>query len=236
MTSPRYLVCAVIPTAACAVPPLDVGNDEEGVAVVDRYEREFEWTSPDSCRIYLDQRVTDQEARLVEYAAELDGEPLSVVYWFDEAAPRPVRVDVIAAAGPTLSAELDAEQLVVRGPDGEIALEVTGYGRGPADTAVDAIAPLDEASLLALARCALPLRVELGPVPPFLRNLDVPGRLGEDPDVSEGSSEAPPILDWDGPVSVLGALLLQAACTRTDGWACPCLEWSELTHVEGWCS
>jgi hypothetical protein len=225
----------VIPSAACAAPSLDIGNDEEGVAVVDRYDREYEWTAPDACRIYLDQRVTDQDARIVEYAAELDGEPLSVVYWFDEAALLPVRVDVIARAGRTLSAELDAEHLVVRGADGEIALEVTGYGRGPAETVIDAVAPLDEDSLLALSQCALPLRTELGPVPPFLHNLDVPGRLGDDPDVSQGSSEAPPILDWDGPVSVLGALLLQAACTQSDGWACPCLEWSELTRVEGWC-
>lgn len=234
MSSLRLIACVVASSAACAA-PLDVGSDEEGVAVVDRYEREFAWSSPDACRVYLDQRVTDQDARVVEYAAELDGEPVSIVYRLDEAAPRPVRVDVFAAAGPTLSAELDADHLVVRGADGEVALAVDGYGRGPADTLVDAVAPIDEASLLAVARCALPLRAELGPVPPFLRNQDVPGRLGDAPDVSQGTSDPPPILAWDGPVSILGALLLQAACTQPDGWACPCLDWSDLARVEGWC-
>lgn len=234
MTSNLWLSFAAVSVTACSLPP-DVANSHEHIAVVDRYDREYTWPTPESCNVYLDQRITDQEARLVEYEAEQEGAAMSVVYSLDAAAKHPLRLDVYSGPELTLSAELDPEHLVMRDRYGAVALEVDGYGRSEAETTVRSYAKIDQAAQLALTRCALPLRGELGPIPPFLRNLDLSGRLGEQPDVSQGSSDAPKIVNWDGPVSLLGALLLQAACTRSDGWKCPCLEWQHLVHVEGWC-
>lgn len=234
MKTAVWLSLLPLTATACAIDP--IGSDEERVAVVDQYGREFRWDAPEACTVFLDRRITDQEARVVEYLARVDGAPASILYALHEGSELPVRVEVYAPGGAHLAIALDEERLVARGRDGEVALEVVGYAGGPDATEITVAAPIDEAALLALTACALPLRAELGPVPPFLRNQDVPGRLSDDPDVSQGSSDARPILPWSGRASILGALLLQAACTQPDGWACPCLAGSGLAEVDGWCA
>jgi hypothetical protein len=221
----------------CAAPD-DVSSNNELVAVVDDYEQTYSWSDPSQCEVYLHQRVTDQSARIVEYLARVGGDELSILYAMDETAELPMRIEVVhARGGDGLAIAFDSDRMVVGDGDGNTIVSVTDYAAGEGNSAIDVGGATASPELVSLLRCALPVRRELGAVAPFLTNKEQPGRLPDAPDISQGSEDASPIIDWTADVTIPGSLVLAAACVQTDGWACPCLAWNDqLTGlVSGWC-
>jgi hypothetical protein len=218
----------------------DVESTPYSVAVVDEYEQPFHWDEPRPCDIFLHERVTDEESRFVEHHARVGDRELAILYSIaDPSEPHPLRVDVYELSGEQrLAITADDVNLVVRDALGDASYEVAEYDEAPPVTGIEAAGrPVNDPDALHLLGCALPLRAELGAVPAFLRNRATGGRLPEDPDVVEDSETSPPILEWNGEVTILGSLLLQAACVRADTWKCPCMSWHDniAGTVPGWC-
>jgi hypothetical protein len=227
----------------CAVDP--VGRQGSKIAVVDSYERDYSWTDPVPCELFLHRRVIDEEARFVEYDARIDGMEISAIYSIDAKAARPVIVEVYrgspGSAQQSLHVEAAGHDLEVIS-DAGLMMVVSGYD-GPSDsTTIQPRSVIDDREGLTLLACALPVRTELGPVPQFLLNRSSGGRDPENPDVSQSSSNEAPILNWTGAVSIAGAYLLEGACLlhgsqEKAGWDCPCLTGFESIAgpVNGWC-
>jgi hypothetical protein len=226
----------LVQAAGCAADP-GIAGESAPQGVSQKYERSFSWGSPAPCDVFLHRRIVDEEARVVEYDARIGGRELAAIYSIDPDASLPLAVAVVEARGaPILLAAADDHRLQVMAPDGAMALEVADYddpssGASPVSgpAATDAADP----DALALLRCALPIRAELGYVPAFLLNRAVAGHVAGQPDIGQSSAETQPLLgSWDGQVTVLGAWVLQGMCLRIDGgaggagleWGCGCFE------------
>ena len=221
-------------TPGCATDD-DVASSDQRYSVVDSYDQEFGWDTP-PCAVYLDTRTTDEEARVVEYVAELAGQRLALVYRLVAEEPLPMRAEVFDHDGQRLvGAAFDATDLTIDGSDGS-RLEVRGFTGFESETQVSGSLTVRSSEAVALLGCALPVRPTLGAVPAFLHNRDG-GRLPDEPDVGQGSEDRPPLVTWNGRTSILGGVLLLAACGNPWGWRCPCLAWSDpiAGEVPGWC-
>lgn len=220
---------------------IDLGSDVEmhtdGVTAKDGYEREFRWESPRPCEVFLHERITDEELRLVQYTLRIHGEEYGLLYQIDDGAELPIRATAFSLTGTdALIVEANDHDLAVYDATGALVYEVHGYDQQDAGlTRVVQHRALAHTNAVEVIGCALPARDELGAVPAFLRNLGAGGRLPGS-DVVALPEEAPQILEWDSELSILGALVLQSACT-TSTWACPCLRWEEpyTGPVSGWC-
>lgn len=232
------LITALLILSSCTESVSDIDTQSDGVAAKDRYERAFRWSSPRPCDIFLHERITDEQLRLVQYTLQLDGEEYVLLYELDEDEALPIRVTAFSITGSdALIVEASDEALAVYDAAGELIYEVLGYdAQDPRLTRVLQHRELPRTKALEVMSCALPARAELGAVPAFLRNLGAGGRLPGS-DVVAMPENAPPILDWNSELSILGSLVLQSACT-TSTWACPCLRWEEpyTGPVSGWCS
>jgi len=232
-----FWICAA--AGACAADD-GVTHNRFGVAVVDHYDRTFIFAQPMPCKIFLRQRVTDEDARTVEY----DGDDFALLYSIAANRPYPLVAQAfrggIGAAKLAVQIEANDHDLRVLGPDGDVRIVVHDYAGDAAATGIELSGPpnLDLAAIAHLA-CALPARTELGPVPQFLLNRSTGGRDPMNPDVSHQSTSPQPILDWKGTVTLIGAYVLGGVCLRESNWACPCLN-DFATDVSGslrgWCS
>ena len=67
----RKLAIALVLYAGCAGDPSDVVGGPQKIAVVDTYEKDFAFETPVPCKLLLHRRITDDEARYVEYDARI---------------------------------------------------------------------------------------------------------------------------------------------------------------------
>jgi hypothetical protein len=236
----RAAAAVALVSSLSACTDLDPTETPNPIAVVDEYEQRFQWDAPRECDILVHRRITDEDARSVEYHARVGQREMAALYSIgDPDSEYPVRVAVFDLAGrQPLGVTANDRDLLILGADGEPSVEVRHYDDTAAVSRVERIGPpIKDGYALHLLGCALPLRVEMGAVPAFLRNRASGGRLPEDPDVVADPETSPAILDWQGQGTILGALLLQASCTQPDNWKCPCLSWNDAIagSVPGWC-
>lgn len=225
--------------AGCGLDTSGIHDQDHGVLIVDTYAREFVWDAPAPCTVFLHRRVTDQRSYLVEYDARVGSRELSVLFSVDPESGLPLVARVFDAGGTLLLAiEADDHALRVHDRDQVEVVAVDGYAAAKSDTLVQVNGLLEDDDALALLRCALPLRDELGAIPPFLLNREAGGRLPGDPDISSSPTEQEPLLaDWDGELTLLGSFTRASLCLQRDGWDCPCfqLDHPAAGEIDGWC-
>jgi hypothetical protein len=223
----------------CELDTFGIQGQDHGVVIVDTYNREFSWSDPSPCTVFLHRRVTDQKSHLVEYDVRMGTRELSVLFTVDPGSNLPLAARVFDGSGGMLvTIEADDHDLRVHDRDRSDVVAVAGYPGTAADTSIEVNGTLEDDDALALLRCALPLRDELGAIPPFLLNREEGGRLPGDPDISSTPTEQDPVLtEWDADLTLLGAFTRASVCLQQDGWACPCfhVEHPAAGEVQGWC-
>lgn len=213
----------------------DTGSED---LPLDRYDREFSFAVPVPCRIFVKQREIDERAYRVRHVvAVADGRELEIMYTLSPEDSLPVQVRVGGGDGRTLLwVQLGAHDLESGvGDAAGVALRVSGYD-GPAhETRSEGGLQDVDAAALAAFRCGLAFRPELGSIAAFLHNR--PGGRVDPGGPSSHTSSPRALVPWVSRVTILGALLLTAACVEPAGWRCPCLDLVDAVAgaVQGWC-
>lgn len=236
----RRALVLLFALAGCSGLPGGIGSSAAHDAVAKRYDQEVQFDAPRACDLYLVQRTTDEEARVVEYDAQIGGRPISIVYSIVPDDPYPLQLGVYDASGTNTFDVVAADHaLEVRDVDGAVLRHVDGYDGAEGATAVSGSGQIDDADGLALLGCALADRSTLGDIAAFLRNLSSGGEVPGAPDVGQSSANSAPLLpDWKGNTSLLGAFWLMSGCLDASGWRCGC--WQSMNDkvigpVPGWC-
>jgi hypothetical protein len=224
-----------------------IGSKGQGTTVLDVYERQYDFVKPAHCNAFIHQRAVDEESHFVEYEARIGGQERSLVYTLlpDEARPLRASVYIVSEGSARLSfaIEIGPDEVMVKNGEQQPVLTVSRFAGPRAATGTVGSGEIDDAAGLELLGCTLPIRTELGAVPAFLLNRGTGGRDPARPEVSRGSANAPPLLTWTSPLSLLGAYTLASACLhlgneRHRGWDCPCLTDQHdrlVGPIEGWC-
>lgn len=207
-----------------------IGSSSSNDVAIDSYGKTFLFDVPEPCELYVVRRAAALDAHIVEYDLRADGLSLAVVYKMLPGDPLPVEADVTSDVGaPILSLRMSDTALSVRDARGIEALGVSGYLGGNARVALGAGnlggGTAVATGLRALA-CLLPAQTALGFVPDMFMNRAGGLRTGDG--VSGRSADAPKLVDWNAPVTLLGALWIAAkgVVASADGtrvsWAPSC--------------
>lgn len=233
------LVFALV-AVGCSGAPGIVGMVSSHDSVVKLYAQDVQFDAPRACDVYLERRITDENARTVEYDAKINGHEASVVYSIVATDPYPLQVALYDATGMnTLTIGIADHTIEVLDGAANVVRVIDAYDGAQEDTTVRDSGQLDDSDGLTLLGCALADRKALGDVPAFLRNLASGGQVPGQPDVGQSSENAPPVLpDWKGGVSLLGAFWLASGCLGAEGWQCGCWQTMHdpvIGPVAGWC-
>jgi hypothetical protein len=232
----RWLSLALVLIAvlawSCGGPPAagdSVASSTSNDVAVDEYQASFAFDAPETCDIFVVRRLVATQSHAVEYDVRVRGRDLAIFYQLTPGAPLPIRASVTTAANvPILDMLLSDSTLSVRGATGEEALRVEGY-LGPPASPVAGSAPMGgappdiQAALEGLA-CLLPAQTELGFVPAMFLNRAGGAHAG---DVSGQAADAPSLVAWQAPVTLLAALWgsaasLSVASDGSLGWSPRC--------------